>query len=96
MNLGTIWLRMAIWNAIAVLRGSLDSSVMMVVVMAVMMDDYDDGDDGRPAGARMIKKIKSTHTKSTRSFGTAVWGIGEHAACHVRFRSVRSCFIPLL
>lgn len=39
MNLGTIWLRTAIWSAIVVLRGSPDSSVMMVMVMAVMMDD---------------------------------------------------------
>jgi hypothetical protein len=29
MNLGTIWLRTAIWNAIAALPGSLDSFAMM-------------------------------------------------------------------
>ena len=59
MSLGTIWQRIAIWNATAVLRGSLEPffhSFMMVMVMVVMMvmtmmvtdgggggDDEDDG-----------------------------------------------------
>lgn len=40
MSLGTIWQRIAIWNATAVLRGSLEPffhSFMMVMVMVVMM-----------------------------------------------------------
>jgi hypothetical protein len=87
MNLDMTWPCTAIWNAIAVHRGSLDF---------VRDDGDDDGDDGddddddEMTAGKLIRKDASSHTESCMIM--IIWG-GGGLGLHVMPVPVRSCFI---